>query len=75
MFTVWHRLFSLVLTVLGLIIEASSLYTVQGKCIYNIFKAENQETKIPLLYTKPSINSFHLSKVGNPEVNLSTIHA
>ena len=54
MFTVWHRLFSLVLVFTGLRIEAPHPLTVQGKCIYTIFRAENQEIKFPLLRTKPS---------------------
>ena len=49
MFTVWNRLFCLVLAFLGLRIETLSLSTVQGKCIYTIFKAENQEIRF-LLY-------------------------
>ena len=54
---------------------APPLSTVQGKCIYNIFKAENQETQFPYLYTKPSIDkiSFYLSKVCSPEADLSSI--
>ena len=43
MFTVWHRLFSFVLMLPGLRIEALPLYTVLDKCIYTIFKVENQE--------------------------------
>ena len=43
MFSVWHRLFSLVLMFPRLKIEALAPSTVQGKCIYTIFKAENQE--------------------------------
>ena len=40
----------------GLRIEDLSLSTVQGKCIYTIFKAENQEIQFQLLCTKPSID-------------------
>ena len=61
MFTVWPKLFSLVLTFPGLRIEALPLSTVQDKCIYKIFKAENQETQFPLLYTKPSIDKCKFS--------------
>ena len=39
----------------GLRIEAPPS-TVQGKCIYTIFKAKNQKIKIPFLCTKPNIN-------------------
>ena len=39
----------------GVRIEAPPLSTVQGKCIYTIFKAENQETQFLILCTKPSI--------------------
>ena len=56
MFTVYHGLFSLVLTFPGLRIEALPLSAVQGKCIYKIFKADNQETEVSLLCTKPSID-------------------
>ena len=38
----------------GLRIDALPLFTVQGKCIYTIFKAENQEIQFPVLCTKPS---------------------
>ena len=74
-FTVWHGLFCFVLVFPGLRIEASPLSTVQGKCIYKIFKAENQETKFPLLCTKPSIDKhkFSFSKVGSPKADLSAI--
>ena len=53
MFTVWHRLFSLVLAIPGLRIESTPLFTVQGKCIYKIINAENKEIKLLLLSTKP----------------------
>ena len=62
-FTVWHGHFSLVLTFPGLRIEDPPLCTVQGKCLYTIFKAENQETQFPLLYTKPSIDKFKFSSL------------
>ena len=58
----------------GLKIETSPLSTVQGKCIYKIFKVDNQETQFLLLHTKPSILiniRFDLSKVGSPEADLS----
>ena len=45
MYTVWHELFCLVQ------MDASSLFTVQGKCIYKIFKAEIQQTQFLLLCT------------------------
>ena len=51
MFTDWHGLFSLVLTFPGLRIEAPPLSTVQGKCIYKTFKAENHKTQLLELYT------------------------
>ena len=47
-FTVWHGLFSLILVFPKLRIEALSLSTVQCKCKYTIFKAENQETNFSL---------------------------
>ena len=53
MFTVWNRLFSLVLMFSGLRIEALPLSTVLSKCIYTFFKAENQEIQFPFLCTKP----------------------
>ena len=56
MFTVWHGLFILVIVFPRLRIEAPPLSTVQGKCIYTIVKAENQEIQFPLLCTKPSID-------------------
>ena len=56
MYTVWYGLFSLVLMSSGLRIEALPLSTVQGTCMYTIFKAENQEIQFPLLCTKPSID-------------------
>ena len=59
MFTAWHRLFSMILMFPGLRIEAPPLSTVQGGCIYEIFKVENQEIKFPLLCTKPSIDKHH----------------
>ena len=37
----------------GLRIEAPPLSTVKAKCIYKIFKAENQETQFPHFCTKP----------------------
>ena len=46
MFTVWLRLFTLVLVFHGPRIEA--LPTVHGKCIYIIFKADNQEIQFSL---------------------------
>ena len=51
--------------------------TVQGKSIYTIFKAENQEIQFPLLCTKHSKfkHKFFLSKVGSPEADLSAIRA
>ena len=54
MFIVWHGLFSLVLIISGLRIEALPLSMVKGKCIHTIFKAANQEIQFPLLCTKPS---------------------
>ena len=74
--TVWHGLYSLVFTFSGLRIGALLLSSVQGKCIYNIFKAENQETQFQLC-TKPSIDkhNFHLSRIGSPDADLSAIHA
>ena len=56
MFTVWHGLFSMVLIFPGMRIEAPPLSTVKGKCIYTIFRAENQEIQYLLLCTKPSID-------------------
>ena len=53
--------FPMVLTFPGLRIEAPQLSTVHGKCTYNIFKAENQETQFPLLYAKPIIDKHKLS--------------
>ena len=44
----------------GMKIEVPPLCTVQGMCIYNIFKAENQETKFPLLFTKLSIDKHEV---------------
>ena len=70
MFAVLHGHFYLVLTFPGLRIEAQSLFTVQSKCIYKIFKAENQETQFPLLCTKPSIDKYKFSSF-----NLSAIRA
>ena len=76
MFTVWHGLFSLVLLFPGLRIEAPPLSTVQGKCIYTIFKAEIQE--IQFLYyvlNMVQINvSFCHSKVVSPGSDLSACH-
>ena len=63
---------------LGLRIYAPPLSTIQGKCIYKICEADNQETQFPLLCTKPihKLNiSFHLSKVGSTEADLSAICA
>ena len=51
MFSVWHGLLSFVLIFLGLRIKALFL---QDKCIYTIFKMDNQEIQFPLLCTKPS---------------------
>ena len=50
----------------GLITRSSllcegALSTVQGKCIYTIFKVENQETQFSLLCTKPSIDKHMFS--------------
>ena len=59
MLTVWHGLFSLVLMIHGLRIEAPPLSTVLNKCIRTIFKAENQEIEFPLLCTKPSIDTHN----------------
>ena len=64
MFTVWHGLFSLVLLFSGLRIEAVPLSTVQDKCIYKMFKAENQEIEFLLLCTKPSEDTFLFSFKG-----------
>ena len=77
MFTVWHELFSFVLAFPGLRIEALPLITVLGKCIYKMFKVDNQKTQFLLLCTKPSIDNitFNLSKVGSSEVDLSAICA
>ena len=41
-FSVWHGLFSLVLMLSGLRIEAPTPSAVQGKCIQPSFKAETQ---------------------------------
>ena len=41
--------------------KVSPLSTVQIKCIYTIFKAENQETQFTLLCTKPSIDKHKFS--------------
>ena len=86
----WHRVFpcllfctdyfSLVLAFPGLRIEALSLSTVQGKCLYKISKFLTWRTR------KLNIRSyvlnliqmnirFHLSKVCSPEADLSAIHA
>ena len=59
-------------------IEAPPLFTVLGKCIYTLCKAENQEIQFSLLCTKPIIdkhNFFYLSMVGSPETDLSAISA
>ena len=56
MFTFWHGLLSLVLVFFGLRIEALPLSTVQGKCIYTLFKAENQDFQFSPLCTKLSID-------------------
>ena len=53
--------FTLVLTLPRLKIEAPPLFTVQGKYIYKMFKAENQETQFPLLCTKPHIDKHKFS--------------
>ena len=75
MFTVWHELFSLVLVFPSL--RSSAPMYIQGKCIYTIFKAENQETEFPFdVLNLVWINiSFHLSKVGGPEADLLAIRA
>ena len=52
--------FSLVLVFPGLRIEAPPSSTVQDKCIYTIFKAENQEIQFPFLCTKPSRDKHKL---------------
>ena len=52
--------FSLVLTFPGLRIEAALLSTVHGKCIYTIYKVQNQETQFPLLCTYPSIDKHKI---------------
>ena len=65
-FTVWHGLFSLVLKFPGLRIEALPLSTVQGTCLYKIFKAENKETQFPV---------FIFPKYVNPEAELLAICA
>ena len=79
MFTVWQGLFSLVLMFLGLRIEAPPLSTVQSKCIYTFFKAENQEIQFPsyvnfhsyvLNIVQININ-FFLSKGGSLGADLS----
>ena len=40
---------------------SSATSTVQGKCIYKIFKAENQKTQFPLFCTKPNIDKHRFS--------------
>ena len=56
-------------------IEALSLATVQGKCIYTFFKAENQEFNFPLLCTKPGKDKHKVfSKVGSPGADLLASH-
>ena len=57
-FTVWHDFFSLIVMFLRLTIEAPPLSIVQGKCIYNIFKAKHLETQFVLSCTKPSIDKY-----------------
>ena len=56
---------------------SSAPSTVQGKCIYTFFKAENQQIQFPLLCIKPSKDKhkFFLLKVGSPGANLSATHA
>ena len=72
--TVWYRLF-FILEFHGLCSLVLPLLKVYDKCMYKIFQADNQETQFPSVFTKPSIEiTFHLSKVGCPEVILSTIH-
>ena len=56
MFTVWHRLFSLLLRFPGLRIEAPPPSIVQYKCIYTIFKAKNHEIQFMFLCAEPSID-------------------
>ena len=66
--------FSLVLMFRRLRIEAAPLSTVQGKCIYKIFKAENQEIQFPFKYILNLVwmnISFYLSKVSCPGADLS----
>ena len=62
---------------LGLKIEVPPLSTVQDKCIYTIFKAENQKIQFLLLCTKRSKDKrkFYLSKVGSSEADLLAIRA
>ena len=61
MFTVWHGFLTLMLTFQGLRIKALLLFTVQGKCIYKIFKAENQKTQFLLICTKTNIDKHKIS--------------
>ena len=72
MFTVWHGLLSLVLMFSRLKIEALPLSTVQGKCIYTLFKVENHEIKFPPLCTKSGIDKHKFlsftSLVDLPEI-------
>ena len=77
MFTVWHRLFSLVIMFPGLRIEALPISTVQGKCIYTFLKRRTRKFNF-VLCTKPSKDKhkfLFFQKVGSPWVNLSAIIA
>ena len=76
MFTVWHGLFSLVLVLSGLIIEASPLSPVQGTYTCAILKQRIRKFNFRTC-TKPSIGNiiFFLSKIGSLGANLLTIHA
>ena len=60
MFTVWYRLFSLVLMFSGLRIETPPPPIIQSKCIYIMFEAENQEIQFPFLCTQPSIDKHNI---------------
>ena len=77
MFTVLHRLLSLVLMFPGLPIEAPPQSTVQGKCIYTFFKQKTRKFNFRsyvLNLIKMNI-SFCLSKVGSPGADLSALRA
>ena len=50
---------------------SSAPSTVQGNCVYTIFKAENQEIQFPLLCTKPSIG--HSLLYGATEKSLNKL--